>query len=123
MVKTDANGNELAANSWRRYPDVRGCQIDAFTDRRFMRIAGTVINFDPAIFSAPTDLFLLQVDEQGNELDFDMYPIAQGNKVPGRLEPPMAVSTSLYPGVFNLASNPVFSLDAAGNLLWEKFPF
>ena len=125
MVKTDANGNEL----WRQ---TYGVDTLTYEVAKLMplptggyAIAGTVINFDPAIFPAPTDLFLLQVDEQGNELDFDMYPIAQGNKASGAVR---AADGSFYltssRAFFNSSQqSSIFKLDAAGNLLWEKFAF
>ncbi|MCB0566138.1 MAG: hypothetical protein KDD01_17340, partial [Phaeodactylibacter sp.] len=122
MVKTDANGNELWHQTFGvdtlTYEVIKLMSLPAGG----YAIAGSIVNLDPAIFPAARALFLLQIDEQGNELDFDMYPIAQGNKASGAVR---AADGSFYltssRAFFNSGQeSSIFKLDAAGNLLWEK---
>jgi len=122
MVKTDEDGNEL----WRR---TFGADTISYSVAELMplpaggyAIAGSWVYPNPAIFPQPTALFLLQIDEQGNELDFDLHPLGPAEQANGAAR---AADGSFYFTVsrgssFPGASSSIFKLDASGALLWEK---
>ncbi|MCO6475943.1 MAG: hypothetical protein J5I94_04940, partial [Phaeodactylibacter sp.] len=122
IVKTDADGNEL----WRQ---IYGVDTLSYSVTELMplptggyAIAGSLNELNPQIFPYPTALFLLQIDEQGNEQDFEAHPLGPTEQVKGAAR---AADGSFYltvaPSSFSpTAVSRIIKLDANGNITWEK---
>ncbi|MCB0548990.1 MAG: DUF11 domain-containing protein [Phaeodactylibacter sp.] len=122
IVRTDADGNEL----WRRVYG-EDILINIVTELMPLptggyAIAGYSMEPNPLIFPYPSNLFLLQIDEQGNELDIKYHPLASAEQVKGATR---AADGSFYLTVSPASFSPgalsrIIKLDAGGNILWEK---
>lgn len=122
MIKTDSGGNELWRQSYGE--DTLSYQVAELLPLPAggYAIAGTVIDRDPTIFPYPTFMFLLQVDEQGNEVDFDMHPIAPTNQVFGAARAADGSFFLTSSRNYFLADTPssIIKLNADGSFIWEK---
>lgn len=122
IVKTDAAGNEI----WRH---TYGGDTLSYTVEALMplpsggyAVAGYWIYPHPTIFPYPTALFLLQIDELGNELALYTHPLGPTEQVNGATR---AADGNFYftvsPGsFFSVAGSRVIKLGANGGLIWEK---